>query len=263
MTPPPLALTPAAKRARKDVAGHRRELRRRASPNTPRRVSGPAGGRAGGALVGRRAGTALAGGRAGAPPAASRPASLTPSPAPARPGPDPVRPRPDPVRPRPDPVRPRTAPPRPSTAPAAPPQARRVGRRIAAYIHALPEHALLDRLIRGRIWIPLLGVLLSGIVAMQVEVLKYGASIGRALENTSALTSRNEVLRASVSQLGSDTRIERLASGMGMVMPQPGTVTFLTSGSRAIRRALANIQAPDAATFAASGATGAAGGGTG
>ena len=57
---------------------------------------------------------------------------------------------------------------------------------------SLPDHSLLDRVVRGRAWIPLLGVLLAGIVAAQVEILKLGASMGRSLEQTTTLTSQNE-----------------------------------------------------------------------
>jgi hypothetical protein len=46
-----------------------------------------------------------------------------------------------------------------------------LGARALAFVRALPDHPLLDRLIRGRAWIPILGVMLAGIVAMQVEVL--------------------------------------------------------------------------------------------
>ena len=90
--------------------------------------------------------------------------------------------------------------------PAPPPDRRRPrggARRSQAlgFVRSLPDHALLDRLIRGRAWIPLLGVMLAGIVAMQVEVLKLGASIGRSIERSTALQSRNEQLRASVASL--------------------------------------------------------------
>src|SRR5205085_833946 len=102
-------------------------------------------------------------------------------------------------------------------------------RRRAAFLRDLPDHPLLDRLVRGRAWIPLLGVMLAGIVAMQVEVLKLGASIGRSIERSTALQSRNELLRESVASLADEQRIERLASGLGMVMPTPGAVGFLAA----------------------------------
>jgi hypothetical protein len=96
-----------------------------------------------------------------------------------------------------------------------------------------------------------LGVMLAGIVAMQVEVLKLGASVGRSIERSSALQTRNELLRASVASLSDEGRIERLAAGMGMVMPPPGSVAFL-SGSASADRALAGIHAPDPTAFLAS-----------
>ncbi len=76
-----------------------------------------------------------------------------------------------------------------------------LGARAARFIRALPDHRVLDRVVRGRAWILILGVMLAGIVAMQVEVLKLGASIGRSIEQSTALQSRNELLRASVASL--------------------------------------------------------------
>jgi hypothetical protein len=122
--------------------------------------------------------------------------------------------------------------------------------RSAAYIRALPDHALLDRIIRGRYWIPLLGVLLVGIVAMQVEVLKLNAGIGRALEQSTSLQIRNEQLRAAVASGADDQRIESMAAHMGMVMPQPAAIRFLERHPIAdVSKAIANIHVPDATGF--------------
>jgi hypothetical protein len=113
-----------------------------------------------------------------------------------------------------------------------------------------PDRPWLDRVVRGRVWIPLLGVLLAGIVAAQVEILKAGASMGRSLEQTSTLTNQNEQLRGSVAALGNDQRIERLAAAMGLVMPPPGAVGYLAAGRGGnVAGALANIHAPDAGAF--------------
>lgn len=125
-------------------------------------------------------------------------------------------------------------------------------RGIGAFIVSLPDHGLLDRVVRGRAWIPLLGVLLAGIVAAQVEILKLGASMGRSLEQTTTLTSQNELLRDSVAALSDDQRIEHLATNMGMVLPPPGAVGYLNVGqSGNVTGALANIHAPDPAAFMA------------
>src|SRR5947209_11760328 len=69
---------------------------------------------------------------------------------------------------------------------------RRVGRATelslapaAAHVRDLVD-PLLDRAIRSRAWIPILGAMLAGIVAIQVEVLKFGSSIGRSLQRVTA-----------------------------------------------------------------------------
>jgi hypothetical protein len=96
-------------------------------------------------------------------------------------------------------------------------------------------------------------VLLAGIVAMQVEVLKLGAGIGRSIERGTELQSRNELLRASVAGLADDRRIERLAAGMGMVMPTADAIDFLSLRPVGyVPRAAASIHQPDAAAFKAS-----------
>jgi cell division protein FtsL len=124
--------------------------------------------------------------------------------------------------------------------------------RSAGFIRALPDHVLLDRIIRGRCWIPLLGVLLVGIVAMQVEVLKLNAGIGRALEQSTSLQNRNEQLRAAVARQADDQRIESIAAHMGMVMPQPAAVRFLHHDPIAdVGKAVSSIHAPDGTAFQA------------
>jgi cell division protein FtsL len=92
--------------------------------------------------------------------------------------------------------------------------------------------------------------MLAGIVAMQVEQLKLGASIGRSVQRSSALAIRNEQLQASVAALADDQRIERMAAQMGMVMTPPTAVGFLSAGKAVnVQNALGNLQAPNATTF--------------
>lgn len=127
-----------------------------------------------------------------------------------------------------------------------------LGVRTLEVVRSLPDRALIDRLVRGRAWISVLGILLAGLVAMQVEILKLGTATGRAMERTAALQAQNESLQAGVATLADDQRIERLAGGMGMVMPSPSTVVFLAAHSHgAVGRALANIHVPDPAGFTA------------
>ena len=125
------------------------------------------------------------------------------------------------------------------------------GARALGLVRSLPDHSLLDRLVRGRAWIPVLGVLLTGIVAMQVEILKVGTSLGRSLERTTSLQGQNESLQADVAGLAEYQRIERLATGMGMVMPSPGLLTFVAPHPQSqVHAGIANIHSPDPAGFA-------------
>jgi cell division protein FtsL len=127
-----------------------------------------------------------------------------------------------------------------------------LGHKALAVVRGLPDHSVVDRLVRGRAWIPVLGVLLAGIVAMQVEILKLGTSMGRSVQRSTALQSQNELLQANVAALSDDQRIEQLAAGMGMAMPAPTADVFLTAHPGAdVGRAVANIHAPDPSGFAA------------
>jgi cell division protein FtsL len=135
---------------------------------------------------------------------------------------------------------------------ATPRQSITIGARALAVVRSLPDHSLIDGLVRGRAWIPVLGVLLAGIVAMQVEILKLGTSLGRSIERSTVLQGQNESLQASVAALADDQRIERLAAGMGMAMPSPSLVTFVQAHPQALfGRALGSIHAPDPTGFAA------------
>jgi hypothetical protein len=123
--------------------------------------------------------------------------------------------------------------------------------RVAGFVRTLPDRALLDRIVRGRLWIPLLGVLLVGIVAMQVEVLKLNAGIGRAMIRTAALQTQNQRLRDTVSQQADPNRLMTDAADQDMQMPAPSQPKFLPldTGTQ-LARALKNIHAPDPTGFA-------------
>jgi cell division protein FtsB len=115
-------------------------------------------------------------------------------------------------------------------------------------VRSLPDHVVIDRLVRGRAWIPVLGLMLAGIVAMQVEVLKLGAGIGRAVQQTTTLSSVNQQLRATVANLSDDQRIESMAQRLGMIMPGPTEVGFV-SGGASVQAALGGIHAPSLNDF--------------
>jgi len=105
----------------------------------------------------------------------------------------------------------------------------------------------MDRLVRSRAWVVIIGFGLIGIVAMQVSMLKLNNGIGRAVETAATLERSNSALRNQVSRLSSGGLVQARAGARGFVMPEPGDVTYLRAGTlrsdglRAARR----MRAPD------------------
>ena len=94
-------------------------------------------------------------------------------------------------------------------------------------IKALPDHRVIDRLLRGRVWICFIGVALMGIVAMQVSMLKLNSGISRAVETTATLERQNSDMEARIARLASGERIRAAADTGGMVTPAAGEVHYL------------------------------------
>jgi hypothetical protein len=116
---------------------------------------------------------------------------------------------------------------------------------------ALPDSRLLDRLLRGRAWIGLLGVLLIGLVAINVSLLKFNAEAGRNAEKARALRIQNAELRARVSRLRSSDRVERVGRELGLGMPAAGQVRYLSARPRDGRAAAKSLRNTTWAEFQA------------
>jgi hypothetical protein len=117
--------------------------------------------------------------------------------------------------------------PRPRPVPAGAPPLRRGSTGVFERIRALPETRLVDGLLRGRVWIWLIGILLGGIVAMQVSLLKLNAGISNAVTTTSTLERQNADIEAEIARLSSIERVRGAATADDMVTPAPGAVSFL------------------------------------
>lgn len=120
-------------------------------------------------------------------------------------------------------------------------------------IRALPDHRIVDRLLRSRLWIWALGLALGGIVTMQVSLLKLNSGISRAVETTTTLERQNADLEASIARLSSPDRVESGAAMVGMVMPPAGDVSYLSPGPNDAAKAVRRMQPPseDAAALLA------------
>ena len=96
------------------------------------------------------------------------------------------------------------APPRPRT-PLRPPLRLAAGGaaialRVADSAVNVSASPMMDRLVRSRAWVVIIGVGLIGIVAMQVSLLKLNSGIGRAVDTVATLERSNASLKAQVSE---------------------------------------------------------------
>jgi cell division protein FtsL len=124
-------------------------------------------------------------------------------------------------------------------------------------VEGISSSAVLDRLIRGRVWIGLLAFALIGIVAMQLLVLELNTGIGRTLARVATLQRENAQLGIEDSTYSAESRIAPLAASAGMTLAPVGTIHFVAASPADVSRAAAalstTVQAP------ASGQSGSAG----
>ena len=85
-------------------------------------------------------------------------------------------------------------------------------------VRALPDHRVVDRLLRSRLWIWALGIALLGVVTMQVSLLKLNSGISRAVETTTTLERQNAALEESITKLTATGRPARTTP----TAPSPG-----------------------------------------
>jgi hypothetical protein len=108
-------------------------------------------------------------------------------------------------------------------------------------LRALPDNRVVDRVLRSRGCIWLIGIMLGGIVAMQVSQLRLNAGISRAVQTQSTLELQNSTLRAQIAELTSGERIRAEAVAKSMIDPQAGDTRYLrarpaTDPDRAVAR---------------------------
>lgn len=135
-------------------------------------------------------------------------------------------------------------------APRRPPHQthRRRAPTTVAGVPARPAGGVLDRLLRGRGLILLVGALLAGIVFLNVSLLELNGAIGAMSERATELRHQNAQLRLEAARLGASERIQRLAEEAGFAMPRPGEVTYLEpdrgADARHAARSLDRAQPP-------------------
>jgi cell division protein FtsL len=105
---------------------------------------------------------------------------------------------------------------------------------------------VLDALLAGRGWIALIFVLLAGIVFFNVDLLQMNREIARNAEKISTLKREIARNRLDVARLASSERIQESAAQLGLVLPAPGEVRYLTARpERDARRAAKRMTVPN------------------
>jgi hypothetical protein len=196
--------------------------------------------------------------------AVAAPARRTaPAPAPSRTTPPPKR-RTAPARPAPRkkaaPARaPRTRPkPRSAAAPARKAPARRAPARMprrvggqliplagrtAVAVGQLPDSGLVVRMTRGRAWIVVLGVLLAGIVALNVLTLSFSASASQVDQQAVVLDRENSILSTKDARLFGTGAMRNAAGALGLAMPASDQIHFTDAGADDVAVAVQRLAA--------------------
>ena len=105
--------------------------------------------------------------------------------------------------------------------------------------------SVLDRLLRGPVYIALVAVLLAGIVFFNVGVLELNHGIASTDIRAAQLKRQNAALTLQLARLGSSERIQSVALQRGLVLPQPGDVRYLRVQRDDAAHALRVMTAPD------------------
>ena len=122
------------------------------------------------------------------------------------------------------------APRRPARRPAQRPATRR---RPAPSVRSRRKPT--QRRVRAHIiWMILFALLLAGVVAVNVAVLRAHVAVSRLDQQREQLQARNQALASELSAANAAPRIERAAGRLGLVQASAGNTTYLdlTSGGR-------------------------------
>ena len=83
----------------------------------------------------------------------------------------------------------------------------------------------------GVLWILVFAVLLAGVVAINVAVLRLNLQLDQSNRDRTQLKTDIAGLRAEISSAAAATRIERLAKGeLGLVEVEPEDTTYIQLG---------------------------------
>jgi hypothetical protein len=113
----------------------------------------------------------------------------------------------------------------------------------ATAVRNLPDSSLVVRMTRGRVWIGVLGVLLVGIVALNVITLSLAAGAGHIDQNIQALDEENSILRSRDAQRSGAGRIAHDGATLGLSAAAVDQVGSVQASSRDVETAAQRLAA--------------------
>jgi cell division protein FtsL len=92
------------------------------------------------------------------------------------------------------------------------------------------RHSSRRRMAGGLLWIVISAVLLTGVVALNVAVLRLNMQLDRAGRDRANLRAENQLLQSQLSSAAASSRIETLARERGFVPADPSATTYVELG---------------------------------
>ncbi|MFL5902104.1 MAG: hypothetical protein ACJ75S_13030 [Solirubrobacterales bacterium] len=113
----------------------------------------------------------------------------------------------------------------------------------ATAVRHLPDSSLMVRMTRGRAWIGVLGVLLAGIVAVNVVTLSLAASAGQIDRNVAALESENSLLGVRVAERYGVARVRQEAAALGLAIATTDQIGYVRASAHDVSVAARRLAA--------------------
>ena len=108
----------------------------------------------------------------------------------------------------------------------APPRRKRPAGRPAAPVRSRRKPT--QRRVRGHIvWMTLFAILLFGVVAVNVAVLRAHVAVSRLDDQRARIEAQNQALASALSAANSAPRIEAAARRLGLIQASPGNTSYL------------------------------------
>jgi hypothetical protein len=117
----------------------------------------------------------------------------------------------------------------------------------ATAVRTLPDSGLMVRMTRGRAWIAVLGVLLAGIVTLNVITLSLAAGAGHVDQNIQALDEENSILRSRDAQRSGAARVRHDAASLGLSAAPADEIGYVRASPRDAETAARRLAAAGSA----------------